>query len=401
MSGQKNKENVDLSSVNVVFVVGGPGSGKGTQCEKIVEKYGFTHLSTGDLLRAEVKSGSPRGKNLVEIMEKGELVPMDTVLELLRENIAAKASTSKGFLIDGYPREMEQGVKFEKQITKPKCVLYFDVSDDTMTKRLLGRAQTSGRVDDNEETIKQRLKTFHDITTPVIEHYTKQNLVQRVPAESSADEVFQQVEKIFDSMSLDKTGKDPILKDAKVLFVVGGPGSGKGTQCAKIVEKFGFCHLSSGDLLREEVASGSEKGTKLKDVMARGELVSMDDVLELMCDAMKKKIPETKCFLIDGYPRELDQGTRFENEIVPCVGVLYFDVSDETMTQRLLKRGETSGRVDDNEETIKKRLKTFHNQTKPVIDYYSKQDKVCKIHAEGSEDEIFAQVEKYVSSHKW
>ncbi|XP_062593112.1 adenylate kinase isoenzyme 5-like [Saccostrea cucullata] len=399
--GQKNKENVDLSSVNVVFVVGGPGSGKGTQCEKIVEKYGFTHLSTGDLLRAEVKSGSPRGKNLVEIMEKGELVPMDTVLELLKENIAAKASTSKGFLIDGYPREMEQGVKFEKQITKPKCVIYFDVTDDTMTKRLLGRAQTSGRVDDNEETIKQRLKTFHDITTPVIEHYTKQNLVQRVPAESSADEVFQQVEKIFDSMSLDNTGKDPILKDAKVLFVVGGPGSGKGTQCAKIVEKFGFCHLSSGDLLREEVASGSEKGTKLKDVMARGELVSMDDVLELMCDAMKKKIPETKCFLIDGYPRELEQGTRFENEIVPCVGVLYFDVSDETMTKRLLKRGETSGRVDDNEETIKKRLKTFHNQTKPVIDYYSKQDKVCKIHAEGSEDEIFAQVEKYVSSHKW
>lgn len=201
--------------------------------------------------------------------------------------------------------------------------------------------------------------------------------------------------------SSDKSGRDPVLKDAKVLFIVGGPGSGKGTQCAKIVEKFGFCHLSSGDLLREEVASGSERGAKLKDVMARGELVSMDDVLQLMCDAMKKKISETKCFLIDGYPRELEQGTRFEKEIVPCVGVLYFDVSDETMTSRLLKRGETSGRVDDNEETIKKRLQTFHNQTKPVIDYYSQKDKVCKIPAEGSEKDIFAEVEKYVSSHKW
>ncbi|XP_048773176.2 adenylate kinase isoenzyme 5-like [Ostrea edulis] len=401
-AGKKSKkEKVDLGSVNVVFVVGGPGSGKGTQCEKIVQKYGFTHLSTGDLLRAEVKSGSPRGKNLVDIMEKGELVPMETVLELLRENIAAKASASKGFLIDGYPREMDQGIKFEEQITTPKCVLYFDVSDDTMTKRLLGRAQTSGRVDDNEETIKQRLKTFHDITTPVINHYSERNMVQKVPAEASADEVFLQVEKIFDSMSLDKAGKDSVMKDAKVLFVVGGPGSGKGTQCVKIVEKFGFCHLSSGDLLRDEVASGSERGTKLKDVMAKGELVSMDDVLQLMCDAMKKKIPETKCFLIDGYPRDLEQGTKFEKEIVACVGVLYFDVSDETMTKRLLKRGETSGRVDDNEETIKKRLVTFHNQTKPVIDYYSQQDKVCRVHAEGSEDDIFAEVEKYVSSQKW
>nr|XP_022325280.1 adenylate kinase isoenzyme 5-like isoform X1 [Crassostrea virginica] len=400
--GQKsNKESADLSGVNVVFVVGGPGSGKGTQCDLIVKKYGFTHLSTGDLLRAEVQSGTPRGKNLVEIMQKGELVPMDVVLDLLKESISAKADSSKGFLIDGYPREMDQGVKFEEQITTPKCVLYFEVSDDTMTKRLLGRAQTSGRVDDNEETIKQRLKTFHDVTTPVIDYYSKKNMVQKVPAEASADEVFEQVQKILDSMSLDKPGRDPVLKDAKVLFIVGGPGSGKGTQCARIVEKFGFCHLSSGDLLREEVASGSKRGTKLKDVMARGELVSMDDVLELMCDAMKKNISNTKCFLIDGYPRELEQGTRFENEIVPCVGVLYFDVSDDTMTKRLLKRGETSGRVDDNEETIKKRLQTFHNQTKPVIDYYSKQDKVCKVPAEASEGEIFAEVEKYVSSHKW
>ncbi|KAK3088078.1 hypothetical protein FSP39_014403 [Pinctada imbricata] len=382
----------------------GPGSGKGTQCAQIVEKYGFTHLSSGDLLREEVKSGSERAKKLTQIMERGELVPLDTVLDLLKEAMIAKSASSKGFLIDGYPREMEQGVRFENEVSEAAFALYFDASDDTMTKRLLGRAQTSGRLDDNEETIKKRLTTFHEMTKPVIDHYTQINKIRKVDAERSAEEVFKDVQQIFDghlSGSKKSTEKDPKLKDAKVLFVVGGPGSGKGTQCAKIVEKYGFCHLSSGDLLREEVASGSERGKKLNEIMEKGELVSLDDVLGLLRDAMEKKMADTKCFLIDGYPRELEQGKRFEDELVDCIGVLYFDVSDETMTNRLLERGKTSGRVDDNEETIKKRLDTFHNQTKPVIEHYSAKDKVCKITAEGGVDDIFEEVKKYMDSKTW
>ncbi|XP_027543582.1 adenylate kinase isoenzyme 1 isoform X1 [Neopelma chrysocephalum] len=108
-----------LKQHKIIFVVGGPGSGKGTQCEKIVQKYGYTHLSTGDLLRAEVSSGSERGKKLQAIMEKGELVPLDTVLDMLRDAMVAKADVSKGFLIDGYPREVKQGEEFEKKIAPP------------------------------------------------------------------------------------------------------------------------------------------------------------------------------------------------------------------------------------------------------------------------------------------
>uniref|UniRef100_A0A8C2VGN7 Adenylate kinase 1 n=2 Tax=Chinchilla lanigera TaxID=34839 RepID=A0A8C2VGN7_CHILA len=85
-----------LKKTKIIFVVGGPGSGKGTQCEKIVHKYGYTHLSTGDLLRAEVSSGSGRGKRLSEIMEKGQLVPLETVLDMLRDAMVAKVESSKG-----------------------------------------------------------------------------------------------------------------------------------------------------------------------------------------------------------------------------------------------------------------------------------------------------------------
>eukprot|EP00069_Balaena_mysticetus_P002500 bmy_04070T0 len=130
-----------LKKTKIIFVVGGPGSGKGTQCEKIVQKYGYTHLSTGDLLRAEVSSGSARGKMLSEIMEKGQLVPL---------------------------------------IGHPTLLLYVDAGPETMTKRLLKRGETSGRVDDNEETIKKRLETYYKATEPV-------------NAEGSVDSVFSQV----------------------------------------------------------------------------------------------------------------------------------------------------------------------------------------------------------------
>ncbi|PAA49580.1 hypothetical protein BOX15_Mlig009333g1 [Macrostomum lignano] len=191
------------------------------------------------------------------------------------------------------------------------------------------------------------------------------------------------------------------LKDAKVIFVLGGPGSGKGTQCERIVAKYGLAHLSSGDLLRAEVASGSERGNRLKAIMESGELVSLDIVLELIRDAMLARgAAGAKGFLIDGYPRELEQGVRFESELVPCKAVLFFDVSEEVMQQRLLKRGETSGRVDDNEATIRKRFQTFQQLTKPVIEHYKGQGKVIQVDASGSVDEVFGQVQKQLDALK-
>ena len=109
-------EENELKKAKVIFVVGGPGSGKGTQCEKIVKKYGYTHLSSGDLLRAEVQSGSERGKHLNELMQKGILVSNQLVLDMLKDAMLSKIKTSKGFLIDGYPRQVDQGIEFEKQV---------------------------------------------------------------------------------------------------------------------------------------------------------------------------------------------------------------------------------------------------------------------------------------------
>jgi adenylate kinase len=182
-------------------------------------------------------------------------------------------------------------------------------------------------------------------------------------------------------------------KKAPIIFVLGGPGSGKGTQCEKLRDKYGFVHLSTGDLLREEVSGGSDLGKQLENIMKEGKLVPLDTVMTLLKNAMEKH-PEAKGFLIDGYPREVEQAKEFEKKIRPADVILYFEVSDEIMTQRLLGRALTSGRADDNEETIKKRLVTFHDQTKPVIDAYP--TKVKKIDCSGQIDGIFAEVCKCV-----
>ncbi|XP_059061823.1 adenylate kinase isoenzyme 1 isoform X2 [Achroia grisella] len=189
---------IDTSKKPIVWVLGGPGSGKGTQCEKIIAKYGFTHLSTGDLLRAEVKSGSDRAKCLTSIMERGELVPNEIVLDLLKEAILARADQSKGFLIDGYPREKSQGIAFEQAIAPVTAIIYFEASSETLTQRLLGRAASSGRADDNEETIKLRLKTFIDNNELVLAQYPDK--LRRINAEASVDDIFGEVQKILDPL---------------------------------------------------------------------------------------------------------------------------------------------------------------------------------------------------------
>nr|XP_012548464.1 adenylate kinase isoenzyme 1 isoform X2 [Bombyx mori] len=189
---------IDTSKKSIVWVLGGPGSGKGTQCDKIVAKYGFTHLSTGDLLRAEVKSGSERAKCLTAIMERGELVPNEIVLDLLKEAILARAEESKGFLIDGYPREKSQGIAFEENIAPVSVIIYFEASSETLTQRLLGRAASSGRADDNEETIKLRLKTFLDNNDLVLAQYPDK--LRRINAERPVDEIFAEVQSILDPL---------------------------------------------------------------------------------------------------------------------------------------------------------------------------------------------------------
>jgi len=180
--------------VTVVFVLGGPGSGKGTQCANIVEHFGFTHLSAGDLLRAEIKSGSENGTMIENMIKEGKIVPSEVTIKLLKQ--AMIENPNDRFLIDGFPRNEENRAAFEL-VTKisPAFVLYFNCSEEEMEKRLLGRNE--GRVDDNIETIRKRFKVFVESSLPVIEYYRAKDKVKEIDAAKPIPKVFEDVKAIF------------------------------------------------------------------------------------------------------------------------------------------------------------------------------------------------------------
>lgn len=174
-----------------------------------------------------------------------------------------------------------------------------------------------------------------------------------------------------------------------VYFVMGGPGSGKGTQCAKLVERFGMVHLSAGDLLRAEVASGSELGQEISAVINQGQIVASETTVALLRAAMDG---QRGPFLIDGFPRSISNLEAFEAEMGCAAFMLFLEVSEEEMEARLLKRGETSGRTDDNRETIIKRFRTFIHESMPVIDRLKAQGCLRTVDAGASEEVVFSRV---------
>lgn len=194
--------------------------------------------------------------------------------------------------------------------------------------------------------------------------------------------------------------------EALVIFVLGGPGSGKGTQCANLVRDFDFVHLSAGDLLREEQArEGSQYGELISTYIKEGKIVPQEVTIGLLKNAMKaeimKRLDEDPHylkkngpvrFLIDGFPRQMDQALSFEDNVCVSRFTLYFECPEEVMLKRLLKRGETSGRSDDNVESIKKRFKTFVETSMPVVNYFDTSGKVVKIPCDQPVDDVYKQV---------
>jgi UMP-CMP kinase len=163
----------------VIFVLGGPGAGKGTQCANLVKDYSFTHLAAGDCLRAERnRKDSPYGDLINSYIEKGQIVPMEITIALLHQEMV-KAKT-KRFLIDGFPRKMDQAIKFEEIVCGCNFVLYYECPEEELLKRLLKRGESSGRVDDNIDSIKLRFQTFKETSFPVIEFYEQQGKVRKV-----------------------------------------------------------------------------------------------------------------------------------------------------------------------------------------------------------------------------
>ncbi|HEX8356862.1 MAG TPA: adenylate kinase [Segetibacter sp.] len=178
-----------------VILFGPPGSGKGTQSERLILKYGFKHLSTGDILRSEIAGQTPLGLEAKNFMDKGQLVPDEVVIGMISSALESNPMVN-GFLFDGFPRTEAQSEALDKLLklkqTEIGAVLALVVSEEELVNRLKNRGLTSGRSDDsNQEVIRERIAEYHKKTSAVADYYRKFNKVTNIPGEGTVDEIFE------------------------------------------------------------------------------------------------------------------------------------------------------------------------------------------------------------------
>ena len=212
--------------MNIVFL-GPPGAGKGTQAKRITEKYGIPQISTGDMFREHLSKGTELGKKAKEYMEKGQLVPDEIVLSMVEERLK-QADCERGFILDGFPRTVAQAEALDEMLAKwGKKIDYaiaIEVPDEVLVERLTGRrtckkcgmmyhikfkppkeenkcdvcgGELYQRPDDNEETVRNRLKVYYESTAPLIEYYEKKGVLHRIDGQGSIEEIFERIVKVL------------------------------------------------------------------------------------------------------------------------------------------------------------------------------------------------------------
>ena len=179
-----------------LVLLGAPGSGKGTQATRLKDALDVPHISTGDLLRAAVKAGTPLGLQAKAVMDRGDLVSDDIVLGMLEERLN-QGDTGKGFILDGYPRNLAQANALDALLTRlgqpVDAAVQLDVGTELLVQRLAGRASAEGRADDSPDAVRHRLRVYTDQTAPVIDFYRKSGKLICVYGVGSVDEVLQRV----------------------------------------------------------------------------------------------------------------------------------------------------------------------------------------------------------------
>ncbi len=186
-----------------IILFGAPGSGKGTQSEKLIERYGLKHISTGELCREEIRGGTALGKVADSYISKGQLIPDDIVIGLLEDQLK-RYSTKSGLIFDGFPRTLVQGEALDHMLAKynerVSIVLSLEVEEDELIQRLLKRGEVSGRSDDNLEVIESRLRVYHELSAPLKEFYRNQGKLVEIEGVGSVDDIFASMASAVDQL---------------------------------------------------------------------------------------------------------------------------------------------------------------------------------------------------------
>lgn len=448
-----------------IVLIGPSGSGKGTHAQRLADEFDFHYLSTGDLLRANLEANTPLGHTARRYMQEGEFVPDELVDSMMEEWLRTTTAEEK-ILFDGFPRTLYQARFLDglfKQMGRTlHRAIYLRASEEAVLKRLAARWICAScqlpfntlynrfdacpfnkcqgehlyqRLDDTPAMVRARFRVFQRNAQPLLRFYEETARLVTIESEEDIEQVYQNLTHAIHSAepAAELAASPPAFvagapaaaavevaeRGGLDLVLLGGPGSGKGTQAEQLADHFHVPHIATGDLFRENLKNETELGRFAKAYMDRGELVP-DDITEAMVQERLARSDTEAGFILDGFPRTLPQAAALEEILAELrrllSGVLYIKVSDEEIVRRLSGRlicrncqapyhrefkpparegicdscgGPLYQRDDDNSQTVRARLKTFHGQTEPLIDFYRRDVLLIEIDGEGGVARVF------------
>jgi adenylate kinase len=434
-----------------IALLGPSGSGKGSHATQLATRFDLLHVVSGELFRANLEQRTAVGLLARRYMAQGELVP-DEVTDAMMEEWLWQIAPQQGVLFDGFPRTVAQAQflddLFPTMGRKLAAAIYLHVSDTEILRRLAGRlichtcqtpyhlqlhpparsgicdrcgGELERRPDDIPELIRVRLRAFQRVNGPLLDYYQATGRFIRVDGEGALEQVQAALEMVIDAVrrqqarpatrtetdqlqtgtvAVPARGAEQRAAGGLNLVLLGGPGSGKGTQAEELHAQFALTHIATGDLFREHLRAETDLGKLARTYMDRGELVP-DDLTEAMVEERLTR-PDTRAgFVLDGFPRTLPQAEALSDILAQLhrqlTCVLYINVADQEIVTRLGGRricrscqapyhlrfkppaqagicdrcgGALYQRDDDTPQTIRARLKTFHAQTAPLIHSY-------------------------------
>lgn len=379
-----------------VAIFGPPGAGKGTQSKFLIEKYNLTYISTGDILRAEIAEDSELGQKAKSVIAAGKLVSDDLIVQIIEKRILSEKKD--GILFDGFPRTVVQAYILDGLLLKLNTQLSFmlslEVPREELVTRLLDRGRSSGRSDDNMQVIDSRLLEYDQKTLPLKEFYKSRGKFIAIDGIGSIGDITKRL-----SDAIDKTLKRKYFN----IVVTGKPGSGRGTQAKKLAVKYNLAYISTGKLMREEIAAGTELGKTCQEYMNAGDLVPDEYPIRLIEQVIRDN-PHVNGFVFKGFPRTLVQAYILDGLLKKINSKVDIAVEMDCKTlvaiKRLSLRGKTTKArtYDMNTDVIIHRLEEWQNTIKKdVVDFYSRQDIIIKIDGTDEDSVVFERLDSIVS----
>ncbi len=380
-----------------IALFGPPGAGKGTQSQFLIKKYKLFYISTGDLLRKEISNKSRLGIEAQSIIASGGLVPDEIIVQIIEKTITENPDVN-GFLFDGFPRTHIQSYILDglmiKLNTSLNCLISLEVPETVSVNRLLNRGISSGRSDDNEIVIRNRLKEYDEKTLPVLKYYKDKGIYHGLDGTASIDKVSKKIGKII---------KEELSKSLLNIVLFGYPGSGRGSQGVALAKKFGLEYVATGPMLDQEIKQGTETGKLILEMYESGKLVP-DEIVVQLIERKLANSKNVKGFIFKGFPRTLVQSYILDGLLKKHGTAISEIIEIEVPTLELIERLDARSKTDrcmpyDNSTSkIVKRLQEHETKTVPVIEKYNQLHGVVKIDGIENFDEVFKKICQHIEN---